>query len=200
MKPINFFTESALTMGPALGARRVSRRKYRLFAVACCRAGFERITHPDCRALVELVERWADDESLGKEVSALRRRVHAWAKQPPFGFSRWLGIFGAYHAAAPTGAPVPGFIYPRKNRALLADIVGPIPRATAFDPAWRTSDAVALARAMYDSRDFGAMPILADALQDAGCDDKELLAHCRSTKHPHARGCWVCDLVLSFGS
>jgi hypothetical protein len=53
---------------------------------------------------------------------------------------------------------------------------------------------------MYDSRDFGAMPILADALQDAGCDDKELLAHCRSTKHPHARGCWVCDLVLSFGS
>jgi hypothetical protein len=117
MKPINFFTESALTMGPALGARRVSRRKYRLFAVACCRAGFERITHPDCRALVELVERWADDESLGKEVSALRRRVHAWAKQPPFGFSRWLGIFGAYHAAAPTGAPVPGFIYPRKNRA-----------------------------------------------------------------------------------
>jgi hypothetical protein len=196
MKPINFFTEPVFTMGRALGNRRVSRRKYRLFAVACCRAGFERITHPDCRALVELVERWADDDALGKEVAALRKRVHAWAKQQRFGFSRWLPIFGAYQAAAPTGAPVPGFLYPRANRALLADVVGPVPRATAFDPAWRTSTAVALARAMYDSRDFAAMPILADALQDAGCEDKQLLAHCRGTKYPHVRGCWVVDLVL----
>lgn len=196
MKPINFFTEPALTMGRALGNRRVSRRKYRLFCVACCRAGFERITHPDCRALVELVERWADDDALGKEVSALRARVHKWAKQCDFTPSRWLSIFGAYQAAAPTGAPVPGFLHARKFRALLADVVGPIPRATAFDPAWRTSTAVALARAMYESRDFAAMPILADALQDAGCEDKQLLAHCRSTKHPHVRGCWAVDLVL----
>jgi hypothetical protein len=196
MKPINFFTESALTMGRSLGARRVSRRKYRLFAVACCRAGFKRITNPDCRALVELVERWADDESLGREVSALRARVHAWAKPRQFNQANWLSIYGAYQAAAPTGAPVPGFIYPRKNRALLADIVGPIPRETVFDSAWRTDTAVALARQIYDSRDFGAMPILADALQDAGCEDAELLAHCRSAKHPHVRGCWVVDLVL----
>jgi len=66
----------------------------------------------------------------------------------------------------------------------------------AFDPAWRTSDAVALARSMYDSRDFTAMPILADALQDAGCEDEQVLSHCRDANQVHVRGCWVCDLVL----
>jgi hypothetical protein len=48
---------------------------------------------------------------------------------------------------------------------------------------------------MYKSRDFTPMPILADALQDAGCDNAEILAHCRGDS-PHIRGCWVVDLVL----
>jgi hypothetical protein len=61
---------------------------------------------------------------------------------------------------------------------------------------WRTSTAVALARQMYDSRDFGAMPILADALQDAGCDNGAILSHCRDATLTHVRGCWVVDLVL----
>jgi hypothetical protein len=66
---------------------------------------------------------------------------------------------------------------------------------TVLPSDWRTSTAVVLARLMYDSRDFGAMPILADALQDAGCDNDELLTHCRETG-PHVCGCWVVDLVL----
>jgi hypothetical protein len=49
---------------------------------------------------------------------------------------------------------------------------------------------------MYESRDFGAMPILADALQDAGCDNDDILNHCRDEKATHVRGCWVVDLVL----
>jgi hypothetical protein len=65
----------------------------------------------------------------------------------------------------------------------------------SFDPAWRTSDAVALARSMYESRDFSAMPILADALQEAGCENEQVLAHCREPRD-HARGCWVCDALL----
>jgi hypothetical protein len=65
-----------------------------------------------------------------------------------------------------------------------------------FRPAWRTSTAVELARQMYDSRDFGLMPILGDALQDAGCGDPAVLAHCQDADHPHVRGCWVVDLVL----
>jgi hypothetical protein len=54
---------------------------------------------------------------------------------------------------------------------------------------------VALARQMYDSRDFSAMPILADALQDAGCGNEDLLDHCRGLGS-YVRGCWVVDLVL----
>jgi len=49
---------------------------------------------------------------------------------------------------------------------------------------------------MYESREFGAMPILADALQDAGCDNADILDHCRDTALTHVRGCWVVDLVL----
>ena len=62
-------------------------------------------------------------------------------------------------------------------------------------PAWRTDTALSLARQMYESRDFSAMPILADALQDAGCDSDDILNHCRGPG-PHVRGCWVVDLVL----
>ncbi|MDY3556283.1 hypothetical protein R5W24_005446 [Gemmata sp. JC717] len=49
---------------------------------------------------------------------------------------------------------------------------------------------------MYESRDFSAMPILADALQDAGCEDGAVLDHCRDPHGVHVRGCWVVDLVL----
>ena len=49
---------------------------------------------------------------------------------------------------------------------------------------------------MYDDRDFAAMPILADALEEAGCDNADILAHCRAPG-VHVRGCWVVDLVLS---
>jgi hypothetical protein len=79
---------------------------------------------------------------------------------------------------------------------LLRDIFGNPFRPVACDPAWRTSTVVALASQMYESRDFGAMPILADALQDAGCDSDDILDHCRDAKATHVRGCWVVDLVL----
>jgi hypothetical protein len=65
----------------------------------------------------------------------------------------------------------------------------------AFDPAWRTSTAVALAKGMSESRDFGALPILADALQDAGCEEPNVLDHCRGGG-THVRGCWVVEAVL----
>ena len=79
---------------------------------------------------------------------------------------------------------------------LLHDTFGPLLFRPAFcSPAWRTDAALALARQMYESREFGAMPILADALQDAGCDNDDILNHCRS-EGSHVRGCWVVDLVL----
>ncbi|AMV27479.1 hypothetical protein VT84_23970 [Gemmata sp. SH-PL17] len=75
------------------------------------------------------------------------------------------------------------------------DIFGNSFEPIIFSPSWRTSTAVALASQMYKARDFSAMPILADALQDAGCDRADMLDHCRGPG-PHVRGCWVADLVL----
>lgn len=69
-------------------------------------------------------------------------------------------------------------------------------RPVTFSPEWRTSTAVAIAKQMYDSRDFSAMPILADALQDAGCENADILNHFRDPDATHVRGCWALDLVL----
>jgi hypothetical protein len=80
--------------------------------------------------------------------------------------------------------------------ALLRDIVGNPFRPVVLSRKWRTDTVLALARQMYDSREFSAMPILGDALQDAGCDDEQVLAHCRGASLTHVRGCWVVDLVL----
>ncbi|HEY1189755.1 MAG TPA: hypothetical protein VGE74_19055 [Gemmata sp.] len=82
-----------------------------------------------------------------------------------------------------------------RQAALVRDIFGNPFRPVTFEPVWRTDTAVALAKQMYDSRDFSPMPILADALQDAGCDSTDILDHCRGDG-PHVRGCWVVDLVL----
>ncbi len=75
------------------------------------------------------------------------------------------------------------------------DIFGNPFRSVGIRRQWRTSTAVALASQMYESRDFSPMPILADALQDAGCEDAAVLDHCRGPG-PHARGCWVVDMLL----
>ena len=53
-----------------------------------------------------------------------------------------------------------------------------------------------LTRQIDESGDFDAMPILADALEEAGCCDEQILNHCRSGG-PHLRGCWVIDLILN---
>jgi hypothetical protein len=84
----------------------------------------------------------------------------------------------------------------RRLADLVREIFGNPFRPVAFDAAWRTDTAIALARQMYESRDFSAMPILADALQDSGCDNPDILEHCRDTSLTHVRGCWVVDLVL----
>jgi hypothetical protein len=78
---------------------------------------------------------------------------------------------------------------------LLRDIFGNPFRLVELPQPWRSLEWIDHARWMYESRDFSAMPILADALQDAGCEDEHLLEHCRGPG-PHVRGCWVMDLLL----
>jgi hypothetical protein len=76
----------------------------------------------------------------------------------------------------------------------LRDIFNPF-HAVPVAPEWRTSTVLTLARCAYDSGDSSTMPILADALQDADCDNEEMLIHCRADV-THIRGCWVIDALL----
>jgi len=83
----------------------------------------------------------------------------------------------------------------RHQSDILRDIYGNPFRPIRIDPAWLTSTVVQLAQGIYEDRAFDRMPVLADALQDAGCDDAEILDHCRS-EGLHVRGCWLIDLIL----
>jgi hypothetical protein len=81
---------------------------------------------------------------------------------------------------------------------LLRDVVGNPFRRTAVHPvwlAWNDGTVPKMAQAIYEERAFDRLPILADALEDAGCTDADMLAHCRG-EGEHVRGCWVVDLLL----
>jgi hypothetical protein len=81
---------------------------------------------------------------------------------------------------------------------IMRDIFGPLLfRPVTLDPGillWNDRAVQQLAQVIYAERHFEDMPILADALEDAGCTDAELLGHLRGPG-PHARGCWVVDLL-----
>jgi hypothetical protein len=99
----------------------------------------------------------------------------------------------AYHFGTPPGEV-------RSSQCgLLRDIIGnPFRPLPSIDPAWLTWHdglLVSMARRMYDSRDFNDMPVLADALEEAGCTDADILGHCRQPGE-HVRGCWVVDALL----
>ena len=94
--------------------------------------------------------------------------------------------------ASPTEGQVR--VHPVAQAALVRDVFGSPPRPAVLDPAWLTSTVVQLAGGIYADRAFDRLPILADALQDAGCDDPNVLAHCHEGG-PHVRGCWVVDLL-----
>lgn len=84
----------------------------------------------------------------------------------------------------------------RAQAGIVRELFGNPFDLVVFSHDWSTSDVVAMARGMYETRDFAAMPILADALQDAGCENEQVLHHCRDENAVHVRGCWVVDLVL----
>src|SRR5262249_30632400 len=82
---------------------------------------------------------------------------------------------------------------------LLRCIFGPQPlHSVSINPAWWTWNqgiVINLAKSIYDDRAFDRMPILAEALEKAGCTNQEILTHCRGPG-PHVLGCWVVDLLL----
>jgi hypothetical protein len=188
-----------------------SDRKLRLFAVACCRRITPLISEEECRRLVAVTEAFADGMTTehelaaaedqarnacrGKPLSALYASIHV-ARPTPW----WLSIVFAHAAGAAVACDsdvVSQALHQRMEQTvLLRDIFGNPFHPVAVDPSWLTSTVVALARGIYEGRAFDRMPILADALQDAGCDNEDILTHCRGPG-PHVRGCWVVDLVLN---
>ncbi|HJZ55855.1 MAG TPA: hypothetical protein VKE74_12880 [Gemmataceae bacterium] len=85
----------------------------------------------------------------------------------------------------------------QRKTELEAEISTPFSDPEVFNPSWRTSTALALAGGIYADRAFDRLQILADALEDAGCENADILSHCRDPKLTHVRGCWAVDLVLA---
>lgn len=81
------------------------------------------------------------------------------------------------------------------HAALLREIFGNVVVPARFESAWTTPQALGMAQFIYDDLKFEDMAILADALEEAGCDNVDVLEHCRD-EVPHVRGCWVVDLIL----
>jgi hypothetical protein len=104
-----------------------------------------------------------------------------------------------WHLAGFAGAsPIFAQVFPERSRIgcdLIRDVFGNPFRSVEFLSEWRTSTVTGLAEAVYEEKAFDRMPILADALEDAGCDDADVLAHCRDGP-VHVRGCWVVDRAL----
>lgn len=194
-----------------------SLRKERLFGCACCRLLWPLLTNERYRQAVECSERYADDGRCKPAmVTARKQAAIATLREPALTTITGAGWraadatvlvahVGSDHVLinAPARAAVALVSYgvkdlddARQEQAVLfRDIFGNPFRPVAFDPAWRTEHTTGLALKMYDDREFGAMPILADALEEAGCDNADILAHCREPG-VHVRGCWVVDLVL----
>jgi hypothetical protein len=87
-------------------------------------------------------------------------------------------------------------IAPMNLGLVVRELVGNPFRPITLNPSWLTSNVLALANGIYSEKAFDRMPILADALQDAGCDNEDILQHCRG-EGVHVRGCWLVDLLLA---
>jgi hypothetical protein len=75
-------------------------------------------------------------------------------------------------------------------------IFGPLPfRPVGLVPRWLTPTVKQLADSIYQERAFDRLPVLADALEEVGCDQPDILSHLRGGGE-HCRGCWAVDLVV----
>ena len=199
-----------------------SDRKLRLLVCGACRLFWSLLPNKKSRHAVKLAERSADRALFCEDLEAIGDavRVDFWRKETAREFAQGYASTAASMATADlTNENVDWAmkaaenalrwaeidatkVYERAGDAgqatltrLVRDVFGNPFRPVAFDPRWRTGDVIGLARGIYDERAFERMPLLADALMDAGCNSEEVLAHCRG-EGPHVRGCWVVDLVL----
>jgi hypothetical protein len=196
--------------------RKVSERGVRLLICACCRRAWDLLPDERSRHAVDVAERYAVGMAKASEFLAAQRLAQAaYQRSRKQHGPEAFRLFGAAHLAALATANRPRFDprtdeflrgakerkdkTERKARSVLVrEIFGNPFRPVALDSIWRTSTVSALAQAIYKDRAFDRLPILADALEDAGCTDQDILGHCRQPGE-HCRGCWVVDLLLGKG-
>jgi hypothetical protein len=192
-----------------LGASgKASDRKLRLFACACCRRIWHLLADKRSRDAVEVAELFADGQASDNDRRAADVQAGAACFSAPPDSSVADAAYAAkeccfpsadsaaLHTASIAADDVNAEL---AQAALLRDIFGTLSfRSVGIDTAWlrwNHGTVPAVARRVYEERAFHDLPILADALEDAGCTAADLLAHCRSGGE-HVRGCWAVDLIL----
>jgi hypothetical protein len=189
---------------------RTSERRLRLFAVAAARDLLEHNPDPDQRG------DGGDVKEFGAAILRAEACADGQAPLKPYAFgSIWVELPSARDAAyvvlgmdpdvgmfmSDPATVVPAAIASFQVNPVhwLRDIFANPFFPVAADPswlAWNDGAVIRIARDIYARRDFHLLPILADAMEEAGCDNGEILKHCRR-EEPHVRGCWVLDLVLA---
>jgi hypothetical protein len=207
---------------------KASDRKLRLFAVGCCWRIWHLLADDRSKRAVEKAEGYADGLVPHIEFAAAARAALAASEPDGDATSAedaaaaacenapTAVVYLAAHAQAGINADLAAQVgshdtssYERvyqvgyatecmRQSDLLRDIFGNPFHPLTVDPAWLTPNVTALAGAIYDERAFDRLPILADALEEAGCDNEDVLTHCRGPG-PHVRGCWVVDQLTGRG-
>jgi hypothetical protein len=204
--------------------RHAGERKRRLFAVACCYRIWHLLAEERSQHALRTAEDYADGSVLPERLSWAENIAHeAYITCRERGTAAGLAGCNAVYAATVAGENIGWDIaecaaseataalvaaaekeqrkavraaQPAVYLALVREIFGNPFRPVAIAPEWLTSDVLALATGTYDERAFDRLPILADALQDAGCDSDDLMNHLRDPNATHVRGCWALDLIL----
>jgi hypothetical protein len=201
-----------------LESGRANDRKLRLFAVACCRQIWHMLPDPGCRLAVEVAERFADgNETLEQLVSARMAAAEVpitggmaglEACQAPLTVAAHDAVYPRWHIATADfvaeavlwsyldGAEACANVE-KEQAEILRDLFGNPFRPVTVEPtwlAWNRRKVADLVRGIYDDRAYEWLGLLADALEDAGCANPQLLGHLRGPG-PHWRGCWAIDLL-----
>jgi hypothetical protein len=188
----------------------ISKRKLRLFACACCRRVWDVLPDARSRLAVEVAERFADGQATDAERAAAWSEATAVEPAAIYSVDRRTAAlaYARYVAAAATaGFANDAAAYaiadyaatpPEVQCDLMRDVFGNPFRPVPLEPRWLLWGGGVvreLAQQIYNGRRSEDLPLLADALAQAGCKDHDILDHCRSGKG-HVRGCWVVDLLL----
>jgi hypothetical protein len=185
----------------------MSDRKLQLFDVARARTIFMPIDDRSWAA-VWVAERQADGQADAKEVAAAtagaERALFEYECSGEYLHSPGSAIYGLEAAVAALSPRGPDERVEARSSTLAVERIAQVEllrcifgnpfHPVTLDPSWLTSTVLALAEGIYSERAFDRLPILADALQDAGCENSDVLYHCRGPG-PHVRGSFVVDLL-----